>query len=631
MLPLRFSFRSLYVMFSPFVLLSATVAHAQSPAAAPPQSTAASAPQSSSTGQPAASSTVLHTNADLVLVDVVVTDHGNAIHGLNKNVFRVLEDGHEQTITSFDEHMPAPTAAGAPASPFPLPPHTFTNIPFYPEKQTVNVLLLDGLNTLLPDQMRVRQQMLQFTGNIQPGTPLAIFTLSSRLRMVKGFTNDPAELIKALSSRKATPQSSVLLDPDASADLDATVGDMANMGANSDAVAMMQQFVADINAYQTDQRVRMTLDALDQLARYLGAIPGRKNVIWFSGSFPIALDPDPSLQSSFEAMRTYSDDVHETSQLLAAARVAVYPVDARGLMTLPSADASKSSASTNIVNGTSFSGGRASARQSVAANRPSFGRDDTKFMQQLAAEQASMKQIAEETGGQEYINTNGLKEAVAKAVENGASYYTLGYVPAAKADDGNFHKIQVRTESGAYKLAYRRGYYADPPDKPSAHTPEKVSLTTVALLPGAPPATQIWFSARVLPATDPLFKDLKLPDTPASDAPSTPKGPLHRYIVDLKVDPHWLSYESTPDGARKASVEFVLVAYDSESRRVNYVDRGFQLNIKPDQYYRVMSSSIPARLAIDLPPGQIALRIAVHDLSAGHAGSLEVPLLVAAN
>jgi VWFA-related protein len=627
------SSRTLYALLFPVAALSAMAGVAQAPAAAPTQS--APAPQSTSTAkpEPAATSTVLHTNADLVLVDIVVTDHGSPIHGLDKRLFHVLEDEHEQTISSFDEHRSIPTAAGAAPSRAPLPPNTFTNVPVYPETQTVNVLLLDGLNTPVPDQMRVRQQMLQFMGGIQPGTPLAIFTLSSRLRMVKAFTTDPAELIRALTSRKAAPQTSVVLDPAGDAAFDASVGDMASSGANSDAIAMMQQFVADLTAFQTDQRVRMTLDAMQQLARYLSAIPGRKNVIWFSGSFPITLDPDPTLnnsfQSPFDAMRTYYDDVRETSDLLAAARVAVYPVDARGLMTLPSLDATKSSASTNLVTGTS-SGGRGSARQSVTVNRPSFGRDDAKFMQQLTAEQASMKLIAEETGGQEYINTNGLKEAVAKAVENGGSYYTVGYVPAARPDDGNFHKIQVKTDNAAYKLAYRRGYYADPPDKHSAHTPEKVSLTAAALLPGAPPATQIWFSARVLPATDPLFKDLKMPDAPASDAPSALKGPLHRYIVDMKVDPHWLNYESDPDGARKASVEFVLVAYDNESRRVNYVDRGFQLNIKPDQYSRFMSSSIPARLLIDLPPGQIALRIAVHDLTAGHAGSLEVPLFVAA-
>jgi hypothetical protein len=65
----------------------------------------------------------------------------------------------------------------------------------------------------------------------------------------------------------------------------------------------MQQFQADIAAYQTDQRVQMTMDALRQLARYLSAIPGRKNLIWFSGSFPISLDPDVTLQNPFQAMR----------------------------------------------------------------------------------------------------------------------------------------------------------------------------------------------------------------------------------------------------------------------------------------------------------------------------------------
>jgi VWFA-related protein len=630
MLSSPLQFRSLYVLLLPTLMLSPTAFLAQAPASAPPQP--APAPQSSSAAkqEPIASSTVLHTGADLVLVDVVVTDHGNPIHGLDKNRFHILEDGHEQTITSFDEHKPSPQTSTATASPAPLPPHTFTNVPAYPDTQTVNVLLLDGLNTLLPDQMRVRLQMLRYMGTIKPGTPLAIFTLSSHLRMIKGFTTNPAELIKVLASSKGTPQASVMLDSGTGTDVDAEVGDAATMGADIEAVSNMQQFLAEMTAFQTDQRVRITLDAMQQLARYLGGIPGRKNVIWFSGSFPIALDPDASLPTPTEAMRNYAEDVRETCDLLAAARAAVYPVDARGLMTLPSADASKSSASTNIVSGTSYSGGRASARQSVIGNRPNVGLDDTKFLQQIMAEQASMKLIAEQTGGQEYINTNGLKEAVAKVVDNGSSYYTIGYVPAVGKDDGYFHKIQVRTEVGSYKLAYRRGYYADPPGKSSAHAAANNSLVMAAMLPGAPPATQIWFTARALPATDPLFKDLKMSDQPAGEAASTLKGPLHRYIVDLKVDAHWLSFEKTPDGAHKASVEFVLAAYDDHSHSVNHVDKGFQINIKPEQYFGVMASGIPIRMAIDLPPGEFALRIAVHDLDAGRAGSLEVPLTVAA-
>ena len=43
-----------------------------------------------------------------------------------------------------------------------------------------------------------------------------------------------------------------------------------------------------------------------------------------------------------------------------------------------------------------------------------------------------MEVIAKETGGKAYINTNGLQEAVADAVRNGSSYYTIAYVPRTR-------------------------------------------------------------------------------------------------------------------------------------------------------------------------------------------------------
>jgi hypothetical protein len=59
-----------------------------------------------------AASTLLHTDANLVLLDVVVTDRGNPVHGLDRSRFHVLEDGHEQPIASFDEHRPRPQRTG---------------------------------------------------------------------------------------------------------------------------------------------------------------------------------------------------------------------------------------------------------------------------------------------------------------------------------------------------------------------------------------------------------------------------------------------------------------------------------------------------------------------------------------
>jgi hypothetical protein len=226
------------------------------------------------------------------------------------------------------------------------------------------------------------------------------------------------------------------------------------------------------------------------------------------------------------------------------------------------------------------------------------------------------------------LDTNGLKDALESAVNNGASYYTVGYAPPGKLD-GLFRKIQVYLDdAGTDKFSYRRGYYADSPDRPSTHNPGEPSLMTSATLLGAPPATQVLFLARVLPDSDPLFQDANLPKAPAGEMSATLKGPVHRYIVDLTLEPHSITYVETPDGTHKAEIEFVLAAYDAETTRINYLDTSAQLNFRDQRYARVMATGIPVRLALDLPLGQISLRIAVHDLSAGRAGSLEIPVAV---
>ena len=556
-------------------------------------------------------STVLRAHANLVLVDAVVTDKGKAVHNLDRNRFHIFEDGREQTISAFDEHQPAAT------SPVPrhikLPPNSYTNIPIYPDSGVVNVLLLDGLNTPAVNQMDMRRQMIEYMGKVQPGTSMAIFTLASQLRLVSGFTNDPSQLVKAMQSAKGQPQPSVMLDPASAQSLESATDEMINAHTTADAVASMQQFAADIAAYQTDVRVRMTLDGLQDLARYLGTTPGRKNLIWFSGSFPIALEPDSTLKSPYNAMRNYADDIRETNDLLTAARVAVYPVDARGLVSMPSVDASYK------MSGNPIGGG-------------SFARDTSRFLSKTINEQGTMQQVAEETGGEAFLNTNDLTQAMTRAVESGSSYYTISYVPSDALFDGKFHKLLLRIDNASYKLAYRRGYYADAPDKAVANTtPGKPNLLVEAAMHGAPPATQILFQARVLPSADPLFKNANLPSGPAGAMAASLKAPVTRYAIQLSVDPRKLTYEETPDGGHRTSIEFAVMAYDENGKRLNYYDRAVQLNLKPDQFTRLMATGVPALLALDLPVGKVALRIIVLDQAAGRAGSIEVPLMVAAN
>jgi VWFA-related protein len=174
---------------------------------------------------------LLRTDANLVLVDVVVTERGSAVHGLAKSRFHIYEDGKEQPIASFDEHTG--TALEAAAARPALPPHTFSNVPAYPQGPAVNVLLLDGLNTAVANQMEARRAMLGYLGKIPAGTSLAIFTLGSRLRMVEGFTTDAAELAKAVKSPAGGTQTSVMLDPASDQAVDSALGDMATMTRGS--------------------------------------------------------------------------------------------------------------------------------------------------------------------------------------------------------------------------------------------------------------------------------------------------------------------------------------------------------------------------------------------------------------
>ncbi len=223
----------------------------------------------------------------------------------------------------------------------------------------------------------------------------------------------------------------------------------------------------------TDDRPRVTLVALQQLARYLGLIPGRKNLIWFAGTFPVAFDPGASLS---------------------AAQVAVYPVDARGIMSSPGAHLSDRF------------GQEAEGMQG-----------DEEVKEQINAEHAAMEQFAEQTGGRAYFNTNGLKEAMASAVEIGSSYYTIGYVPSAKKPDGKFRNIKVRVDNGGFELAYRRGYFSASPDKSAGLESQPPSQLTESVVHGAPAATQILFQARVLPSTDPLLLGTNIPAGPAGE------------------------------------------------------------------------------------------------------------------
>jgi VWFA-related protein len=613
-------------------LAGAAVLLASAPACVETRATAQSA--QSETPSAAAPFTVLHANANLVLVDVVVDDHGKPVEGLKQGAFRILEDGKEQPIFSFEEHGTAEAAPDAETQAVrDLPAGMYTNLPAYPEQGAVNVLLLDGLNTQVSDQMRVRREMIEYMAKIKPGTPMAVFTLSTRLRMVSGFTTNVAELAMLMKNPKLNSQPTEL-ENEPSATTGTTAGSNAQTDAvvqaeqqaqpaqkpgvsNTDtggtangpmsAVAALEQFEADTVTGQTDVRVRETLDALKQLATYLSGIPGRKNLIWMSGSFPLAILPDSSLFSEFRAMSTYKDDVAKTCDLLTQARVAVYPVGAQGL----------------------WAPAEYSAANNTAPKDAQFGTALANEREQTYQQEGAMDEIADGTGGHAYKEMNDLQEAVAESVENGSHYYTIGYVPAAELN-GEYRKIQVRVEAHDYKLAYRRGYYADAADAPATGASGRFPPLVAAALHGAPPQTQIVFKAGLLNGSDPLLKNVQLPGGPAGAMAAAMEKPL-RYVVNLTLNPRSLNLDVLADGTRQGKMELALIGYDADGNCVNYVDKPLALAMQAAQYARIEAKGITVLVPIDLPAGEDSVRIVVEDLTASRTGSLEIPVTAGTN
>ncbi len=559
---------------------------------------------------------VFKANARIVVLDVVVTGmKGRPVEGLHKQDFLVSEDGHPQTINYFEEHTGAqPLQANLPD----LPPNVFTNVPRVKPSDSATVLVLDTLNTPLADQSNVRAQMLKYLKKLQPGRRMAIFTLGTRLRFVQGFTDDPALLAAAINNRKngAGTQSSPLLQSNAETAADQELVAALMEVHAADAADAMRQFMANQSSTRSDVRIKLTLEALQELARYLAGFPGRKNVAWFSGAFPVVIFPNPALRDEFGAQRDDREEVRKTDALLASAQVAIYPIGAEGVAT-----------------GSLYSAGDDS--RLTTQSQLSRQQDGA---QERSADHAAMDEIAKDTGGAAFYNTNGLTDALARIAGHGSYFYTLTYTSTNLANDGRFRKIEVEFARPGYQLAYRRGYYADDAKsvQAAAATPAPKPVSdplSPFLRPGLPDSTQIPLTLRVMRGSAPPRAGPALTTRSAAspgqggDNPNL-KDPLTRYMVDFMIAARGLQFDPAPDGLRHVSIEAALVVYNHEGKPLNWMLRQINLKLDAAHYATAQTDGVNLYLEIDAPNDGASLRGGIYDLNSNLAGTLQIPLSI---
>jgi VWFA-related protein len=585
---------------------------------------------------PPPGATVLQAGTQLVVVDVVVQDRdGHPVHGLKLEDFRLTESKSPQAIRNFEEHVAAPPLAHPPAD-LKLPPGIFTNYTPVPPSGALNVLLIDALNTPTKDQSYVRNQLQQYVKHASPGTRIAIFGLASRLILLQSFTSSP-ETLKDAVEHKLIPRGSPLLDDPTGSNIDTpSIADQINelTPELAQVAANVAEFEAMAASQQNQLRLQYTLDAFNSLGHYLAAFPGRKNLIWFSASFPINVLPDNTLQDPFSVVQVNEDEFRETTSLLSRAQVAVYPIDARGIMTNPAFDAANSG-------------------QKYARNPSAFSADLSKFTQSQFDEHSTMDSMASETGGHAFYNTNDLATAVAKAVDAGANYYTLTYAPANHADDGRYRDIRVDLTGAAaargLTLAYRHGYYADDPhhthkgDATAAitaaanagSTPANAAAAaaeqhaanayaTAAMARGGPTPQDILFKLRVLPASTSTEATLAPDNVPDPRFPM--KGPYQRYDLDFVALPTDFTLALQPDQRHTGKIQFIAYVYDVDGRLLNATGNVFTLNLPPDAYQRLMKTPINFHFEISAPARrETYLRFGVRDVPSNRFGVVELP------
>jgi VWFA-related protein len=574
------------------------------------------------------SETTFQAKVHVVVEDVVVTDRkGEPVKGLKKEDFQIFEEGKPQTIASFEEHKGVPDQAAMP----PLPHNIYTNYPVEKPADSVDVVLLDALNTPLSDQSKVRLQIASFLKSIPAGSHIAIFTLSSGLQMVQGFTSDGSLLLAALN--KKPPQPSPLLGAGTVENLDTEINKQLSLtgaGMPAGAVAAMekmQQFQNQTQASQDRLRMNLTLQALQGLANYLQGIPGRKNVVWFSQSFPLSIIPGRGVQNyEFSALeqRTF----RKTMNMLAAAQVAIYPIAPEGV-------AQKFVSNESRVKSVSKDSWRTVQDQQLSEVTSPIWDTDESLREQAPLEHSrrdahlsTMYEIARDTGGEAFYYTNGLSEALAHVVNEGAHYYTISYSPTDKEGDGRYRPIEVKLLKGDYELAYRHGYYAEEARRAKKDEAERARDPLQPLMiSGIPDATQIVYKIRVLPLP-PAKHGSKAADRSAK---KELKGPYTRYGVDFAVLLHDLVFKVTAEGKHEAKVEIALVAYDQDGIPVNFLGGSRKISLNPQQYAAFAKTGVQLHEEINVPNREAYLRTGVCDLASGRAGTLEVPLNEAAS
>ena len=357
-------------------------------------------------------------------ISFVATPQGGAAGGeLSAADLKLTDNGKDQPVASLTKVTPG-------KSPSNLPPHTFSNRTGAETAQGVSVIFLDGVNTEWRNDAAGREETMRALQQIKPEERVAILVFGKSLRVLSDFSDSAAvrqAKVKEFGAANPAP------NPSGNPASGPTFGDLV----------LPVNLTGRMEMYQEQQRLTSTYSTLQSIAAMLRSVPGRKNLLWISGDFPLLLgrpeegtlhpsDADADVQRI--AKIGYNQAADDLVRTLNMAGVAVYPVDARRVSLDPQ------------------------RRQSHVNSITTTGAGEAGTINDI------MKHLAEQTGGAVFSGRNTLGDDLRGALDDAQRAYVLAFTPAKQAEDGAPHKLKLQAKG--YQIRVHPVYYPPSPPAP---------------------------------------------------------------------------------------------------------------------------------------------------------------------
>ncbi len=547
--------------------------------------------------QQARPTAVIRATTRIVYVDVVVRDgNGHIVRGLREEDFQIREDRQTQRTSLFEEHLFKEAASAARGTARALPEGELSNVPAEAPDTSLNIVLLDLLNTSLLDQAYARKRMIEFLAHLPPGRQVGVMVLSNGVHLIQNFTTDSALLAKAAQSidLKQSVQFRDRAQQNSDEELARYLNSQATNGSGTG--DLLRRSIEGEEISHMIDRLGETNEAFRQIARSVNGYPGRKNLFWLATQFPSSnyydlqslssaprgglaaerrLTVDPGANSgglpttAGLGLTTFSGNVNKT---LADSQIAVYPISLTGVeIDSPGPESQDSTGGAGLL---------------AAFNARQTGHE-------------VMNHIADETGGEAFYGNNDPALLLGKALESGENYYTLAYQPLNHTWNGQYRRIQVSLKSSGYHLQYRRGYFATPEQPPG----DPVAQFNSAVRVGTPPSTALVIHA--LTPGPPVAGDLQL-----------------QAVLDMTGVNFWVDAQ----GRHRARMQVRTIAYPQATSAAP-VESNAELNLglTEEDYQAVLRKGVPVKQTLHLPPGAYMVRLGALDLTSGRIGTLTFP------